>query len=239
MRFARSFAAAAGTLLLVACMATVPTIQWDPVFPAGPELTGQAPVESMGMVFGSVGLPRQEAKILAAWVTLSAGPPRYEKIEIHVSRGFHSHHRPSDHMTDLDQLWTFSGRLPPGQYVIEEAGVRLVGGLDADPLLLRRRIAIEPTVPVTVSAGGTVYLGRWTARMSDPKEGLGMRAQPGDLRVWHHPMFSFGVRNAQEEDLAMFERHRAEQKAIPAMTRPAISAVDGLGNRPLPRRGST
>ncbi len=177
------------------------------------------------MVFGSVGIPRDEFRVFAAWITLSAGPPRHEKIEIQASRAHFSNNRPADVENDVDRIWTFSGRLPPGQYLIEGASIQLIA---QPPAPVFRRIPFEPPLTVSVASGGTVYLGRWTTRLSVLTKGLDARSRPGDLLVWDDPVFSVGLRNAFDEDSAIMARHRIERKGVPLMPGVTTNPLDGL-----------
>jgi len=161
-------------------------------------------LERTGVLFGSIGFAPRDLTMSAMSLHLRSVDGKGRRFEIFATnRTQNANWRTPDVDLDGQRIWAFAGRVPVGRY---EIALAAVSGADAREI---HWMNFKPSVPVTVSADGAVYLGRWQFTPA------GM-AVPGDqLRV---PGSDLVLRDTPEEDQLLLVRRYGDspigQRAI-------------------------
>lgn len=140
--------------LLVSACANVG--QWDKVFRGHAGLVHNVPPERMGVLLGSIALVPPRNSITGISLHLRPlGDARNEMGIFASNREFNIFWRQPDVDTPEERSWTYSGQLPAGVYEIPKAGISVGSVHNVHWYELSRPLRVN------VTAGGTVYLGRW------------------------------------------------------------------------------
>ena len=153
-------------------------------------------LERTGVLFGSLGFAPRDLSMSAMSLHLLPVDGKGHRFEIFATnRAQHANWRAPDVDTDAERVWAFSGRLPVGRYEIASAAV---SGADARDV---HWMKFKPAIPVTVTADGAVYVGRWQFTPPDaPVLGEPMRIPGSDLVM----------RDTPEEDQLLLVRRRGD-----------------------------
>lgn len=205
------------------------TGQWDPVFSGNASLMRGVPAERMGMLFGSIAIAHEEKAIEGLWLTLHSQSTG-ESVVIHATKRMLTNHRKADIETESERIWVFSGQLPTGEYRIVEMTLDHYAGFGGSRLW--PSVAIRLPTQLSVNAGETIYMGRWSAQ----EQGRPMR-NPQKALVWEG-RFRAMLRSAFSEDKATVDRLRLERKDWPAMHAPVVNPLRMLEGPGLPTQDS-
>lgn len=151
-------------------------------------------LERTGVLFGSIGFAPNDLSMSALSVHIRRVDGKGQRFEIFATnRPQHPRWREPDVDTERQRIWAFSGRLPEGRYEIALAGM---SGTDAREI---HWVNFKPAIPVAVTGGGAVYVGRWqytpaTTPVDEPQ-----------LRV---PGSDLVLRDTPEEDQVLLVRRR-------------------------------
>ena len=153
-------------------------------------------VERTGVLFGSIGFAPRNLSVSAMSVQLRSLEAKGHLYEVFATnRAQHVYWREPDVDTEAQRLWVFAGRVPAGRYEIAGAGV---SGANVREV---RWIHFKPAIPVTVTADGAAYLGRW--QLSPAVD----TPEAPQLRV---PGTDWVLRDTPEEDQVILARRRSE-----------------------------
>ena len=161
-------------------------------------------LERTGVLFGSIGFAPRDLTMSALSVHLRAVDGKGHRFEIFATnRPAHAQWRAPDIDTETQRIWAFSGRVPEGRY---EVAMVAMSGADARDI---HWMNFKPAIPVTVKAGGAVYVGRWQYTPA------GAPAQEPQIRI---PGSDLVLRDMPEEDKLLLVRRRGDSP---------------VGNRPI------
>jgi hypothetical protein len=149
-----------------------------------------------GVVFGSIGVAPRDESISAMSVHLRSLEVKDHRFEIFATnRSDHPRWRLPDVDSESQRVWVFSGGLPVGRYEIALAA------WTGDDIKKINWINFKPSIPVTVTPEGAVYVGRWQFTPSG--------AEPGEfeLRIPGTPLV---LRDMPIEDQVILARQRGE-----------------------------
>lgn len=172
-------------------------------------------VEQIGLVFGSIGFVPRDDSMSALSFHLRSTDGKGQRFEIFATnRQRHAYWRAPDVDTEAQRLWVFSGRVPVGRYEIPLAAL---SGADARDIHF---VNFKQPIPVTVTAGGAVYLGRW--QYTPPAA-----QAPGQL--FRIPGTSLALRDTPQEDQSLLVRRRGHSpvgnREIDDVLRPLIQGA--------------
>ncbi|MDB5871348.1 MAG: hypothetical protein JWQ07_790 [Ramlibacter sp.] len=173
-------------------------------------------IERTGVIFGSIGFAPRDLSMSAMSLHLRSVDDKGHRFEIFATNWQqHARWRTPDVDTDDQRIWVFSGRVPAGRYEIALAGL---SGADAHEV---HWMNFKPAIPVTVSAKGAVYLGRWQftpAAAQLPENQEQVRIPGSDLVL----------RDTPDEDQALLARKRGDS---PIGKRPIDDVLRDLADR--------
>ncbi|MEO5671466.1 MAG: hypothetical protein ABIR26_12300, partial [Ramlibacter sp.] len=153
---------------------------------------GGLKIERTGVLFGSIGFAPRDLTMSAMSVHLRPVDEKGHRYEIFATnRQQHAQWRTPDVDTEAQRIWAFSGRVPEGRY---EIALVAMSGADARDI---QWMNFKPTIPVTVKAGGAVYIGRWQYTPS------GAPAMEPQIRI---PGSDLVLRDMPEEDQLLLVR---------------------------------
>jgi hypothetical protein len=157
---------------------------------------GLVSIVRTGVVFGSIGVAPRDESISAMSVHLRSLDSKDHRFEIFATnRTAHPRWRSPDVDTESQRVWVFSGALPVGRYEIALAA------WTGDDIKKINWIHFKPSIPVTVTTDGAVYVGRWqfTPLTATPDESA--------MRIPGTPL---GLRDMPVEDQVILARQRGE-----------------------------
>lgn len=151
-------------------------------------------VERTGVLFGSIGFVPRDLSVGAVSMHLRQVDGKGRRFEIFATnKTQHANWRAPDVDTDGQRIWAYSARLPQGRYEITLFGV---GGTDARDV---HWVHFKPAIPVTVTASGAVYVGRWQVTPAT------VAPQEPQLRISGSDLV---LRDMPEEDQLLLVRRR-------------------------------
>ena len=187
-----------GTLFLAAALAgcaAVPAEEPETVLIDHGSPTGLT-IERTGVLFGSIGFAPRDLSMSALSVHLRSVDGKGRRFEIFATnRPTHAQWRTPDIDTEAQRIWAYSGRVPEGRY---EIALVAMSGADARDI---HWMNFKQAIPVTVKAGGAVYVGRWQYTPAATP------AQPPQMRI---PGSDLVLRDLPDEDQLLLVRRRGE-----------------------------
>ena len=153
-------------------------------------------IERTGLLFGSIGFVPRDQQVSALSVHLRSVDGKARRYEFFVTnRTTHAQWRAPDIDTESQRLWAFHGNVPVGRYEI--AQVAFARGNEREVEWLN----FKPAIPVTVTAEGAVYLGRWQfTPFNAPRH-------PEQVRI---PGSDLVLRDLPDEDQLLLVRRRGD-----------------------------
>ena len=149
-----------------------------------------------GVVFGSIGVVPRDESISAMSVHLRSLDTKDHRFEFFATnKTDHPRWRVPDVDTGSQRLWAFSGLLPVGRYEIALAA------WTGDDIKKINWINFKPSIPVTVTPDGAVYIGRWQFTP------LGAKPDETEMRIPGTPLV---LRDTPVEDQVILARQRGE-----------------------------